>query len=201
LLTIFGPDTGDEMRATFDDTPPLAERFRAGDESALTEMYRRYSGPMFATAMHLLGNRELAADAVQQAFIQAWRAAHRFDLSRELRPWLYAITRRAATDVYRRNRRATTELPLDDSWAAEAATDGPALDQVWQVWQVREALDRLAPDERLVLRLAYYQGMTQSEIAAALHIPLGTVKSRTARAQRRLSEMLSHLRGEPEQVA
>lgn len=174
----------------------LGERFRCGDEDALREMYRQYSGPMFATALALLGDRTLAADAVQQAFVQAWKAASRFDPERELQPWLYAITRRTAVDVYRRNRRTAGQVTLDESWAAEAelATEGPSLDATWRVWQVRSALERLHPDERRVLQLAYFGGYTQSEISDVLGLPLGTVKSRTSRAQRRLAEMLEHLR-------
>ncbi len=173
----------------------LERRFRAGDESALTEMYQRFSGPMFAAAYSMLGNRDLAADAVQQAFVQAWRAAGSFDDRRELQPWLYAITRRVAVDVHRQRRRTLSDMSLDESWlGSEASVDGPSLDATWRVWQVRSALEQLPPDERQMLQLAYFQGMTQSEIAAALGIALGTVKSRTSRAQRRLSALLSHLK-------
>ncbi|MFG1661449.1 RNA polymerase sigma factor [Micromonospora chersina] len=190
------PDTEYEAQTALEDSSALGRRFRDGDEAALAEVYRSYSGAMFAAAFTLLGNRELAADAVQQAFVQAWRAASRFDPSRELRPWLYAITRRAAVDVHRRNRRGSLDVPLDESWSAEAdtATDGPSMDTLWLVWQVREALDRLPPDERLVVQLAYHQGMTQSEVAEALDIPLGTVKSRTSRAHRKLARLLAYVR-------
>jgi RNA polymerase sigma-70 factor (ECF subfamily) len=174
----------------------LEEQFRAGDEAALPQVYRRYAGAMYATAYNLLGNRDLAADAVQQAFIQAWRAASSFDPARGLQPWLYSITRRAAIDTYRRQRREAQNVSYDESWSADAETavDGPSLDSAWQVWQVRQALDRLHSDERRVLQLAYYEGLTQSEIAESLGIAIGTVKSRTARAQRRLAQLLEHLR-------
>lgn len=184
--------------------PPatLGERFRRGDETALAEMYREYAGPMFATALSLLGDRELAADAVQQAFVQAWRAADRFDPDRALPPWLYAITRRTAVDVYRRNRRSAAHVPLDETWASspELAVEGPSLDATWRVWEVRRALDRLTPEERKVLELAYFDGYTQTETATALGVPLGTVKSRTARAQRRLADLLGHLRDVEEEA-
>ncbi|MET7550859.1 sigma-70 family RNA polymerase sigma factor [Streptomyces sp. NPDC005500] len=183
------------MSTTF-DTPTLEERFSRGDETALPEMYRRFSGPMFVTALSLLGNREHAAEAVQQAFVQAWRAAASFDPKRELQPWLYAITRRTAVDTYRRERRNAMHVSLDESWAGEGelAAEGPSMETAWRVWQVREALDQLHPDERQVLHLAYFEGFTQSEIAKTLGIALGTVKSRTARAQRRLAQLLAHVR-------
>ncbi|GAB3933999.1 sigma-70 family RNA polymerase sigma factor [Kribbella albertanoniae] len=173
----------------------LGERFHRGDQTALTDMYRLYAGPMFATAFSMLGDREYAADAVQRAFVQAWQGAAKFDPSRELKPWLYAITRRAAIDVYRREHRSAKNLSLDVSWEAEALqADNPSLEDAWQAWQVREALEKLHPDERRVLQLAYFDGYSQSEIAKVLDVALGTVKSRTARAQRRLKELLDHLR-------
>jgi RNA polymerase sigma-70 factor (ECF subfamily) len=171
----------------------LEQRFRVGDGSALPEVYERYSRPMFATALNLLGNREHAADAVQRAFVQAWRSADRFDPDRELKPWLYAITRRAAVDIYRRERRTQEQLTFDDS-VEVAVAEPPSIVTVWQAGQVRSALARLRPEDRQVLRLAYYDGLTQPEIADLLRVPLGTVKSRTSRAQRRLAKLLAHLR-------
>lgn len=189
--------------STTPDATTLGIRFRRGDQTALSEMYQLYSGPMFATAYSLLGDRELAADAVQRAFVQAWQAAARFDSSRELKPWLYAITRRAAVDVYRRERRTANQISLDNSWDLETSlqTDDPSLDETWQAWQLREALEQLHPDERRVLQLAYFDGYSQSEIAKELDVALGTVKSRTARAQRRVAQLLSHLRDKPQQSA
>ncbi|SEG78026.1 RNA polymerase sigma-70 factor, ECF subfamily [Thermomonospora echinospora] len=150
---------------------------------------------MFTTALALLGDRELAAEAVQQAFVQAWRGAGAFDPGRELKPWLYAIVRRAAIDVHRREHRAASHVPLDEAWEEDTRACGAdPLEDVWYAWQVRKALAALHPDERLVVELAYFQGYSQSEISAALRIALGTVKSRTARAQRRLAGLLSHLR-------
>ncbi|MET7550849.1 sigma-70 family RNA polymerase sigma factor [Streptomyces sp. NPDC005500] len=174
-------------------TKTLPERFQQGEETALVEMYAEYSGPMFAAAFSRLGDRDLAAEAVQLAFFQAWRAAADFDPSRALQPWLYAITRRTAVDVYRSKRRVTDELPLDAVPDRRASVEDLPMEHVWLVWEVRRAVDALRPDERDVLRLAYYEGMTQTEISRALDVPLGTVKSRTARALRQITQLLSHL--------
>jgi RNA polymerase sigma-70 factor (ECF subfamily) len=171
----------------------LGERFRVGDGAAIHELYERYSGPMYATALRLLGNREHAADAVQRAFVRAWRSAGRFDPSREIKPWLYAINRRAAVDIYRQERRTQHQLAFDDAFEA-GSTDAPNIVTAWQAWQVQKALQQLEPGERQMLRLAYYDGLTQSEIAERLGVPLGTVKSRTWRAQRRMAGLLAHLR-------
>ncbi|MFF5176288.1 RNA polymerase sigma factor [Micromonospora sp. NPDC000089] len=182
----------------------LEERFQAGDERALVEIYRRHSAAMFATALKLLGNREYAAEAVQLAFVQAWRGASRFDHRRGIQPWLYAITRRTAIDVYRRERRSAYQIGLLESWDADtiATSHAPSIEDSWRTWQVRAALDQLRPAEREVLYLAYFEQMTQSEIAAVLDVPVGTVKSRTARSQQRLARLLAHLQDDaPQPVA
>jgi RNA polymerase sigma-70 factor (ECF subfamily) len=171
-----------------DDTE-LNRRFRHGDESAVREIYDRYGGAMFAVAMSMLGDRELAAECVQQAFVKAWRAAQTFDPDRELRPWLATITRRTAIDVHRREARLRSEAheEVDD------VVMPLAFERTWETFEVRAALDQLPPDEREVVRLAHFEGMTHSEIADVLHVPVGTVKSRSHRAHRRLAELLAHL--------
>ncbi|MFE4922297.1 RNA polymerase sigma factor [Streptomyces sp. NPDC056661] len=181
------------MLKTAETIKTLPERFQQGEETALAEMYAKYSGPMFTTAFSRLGDRELAAEAVQLAFFHAWQAAASFDTTRALRPWLYTITRRAAVDVYRANRRASEVLPLHTVPDRQVSVDDLSMDEIWLAWEVRRALDKLGPYERDVLRLAYYEGMSQSEISRALDVPLGTVKSRTARALRQIEERLSHL--------
>ncbi|MGX7826439.1 RNA polymerase sigma factor [Actinokineospora sp. 24-640] len=174
----------------------LAERFSRGEEYALVEVYRRFHRPMLSAAYGVLGDRELAAEAVQQAFVQAWRASASFDPSLRLSPWLYAIVRRAAIDVYRRGRRFAGEVPLDLLADGVVVVDAPCLDQAWTVVQVHRAIAQMPPDEAQVVRLAYFHGLTHTEISAQLRIPLGTVKSRSARAHRRLAKLLAHL-GEP----
>ena len=88
-----------------DDEVALGERFRAGDEDAMREVYERYGSAMHTIARSMLRDREQASDAVQQALLQAWRSSDRFDPSRRLGPWLNQITRRACIDAYRRDRR------------------------------------------------------------------------------------------------
>ena len=83
----------------------LAARFRAGDPEAVRAVFRRYSGPMLTVARSSLADRDLAEEAVQQAFVQAWNASSTYDPERPLSTWLYAITRRVCIDLYRRERR------------------------------------------------------------------------------------------------
>lgn len=177
--------------------PEVLRRFAAGEDAAFTEVYRRFSGPMFAVALGTLGRRDLAADAVQQAFLQAWRAAASYAPEQEIAPWLCTITRRAAIDVWRRERRHV--LVETDDHVVDEVVPGPSLEAAWEAWQVRQALDELPAAERDVVHLAYVEDLTQGETADRLGVPLGTVKSRSHRAHHRLSGLLSHLL--PEQAS
>jgi RNA polymerase sigma-70 factor (ECF subfamily) len=172
------------------DDAALNDRFRAGDDDALRLVYDRYSRAMYAIALSVLRDRDLAADCVQQSFVKAWRASQTFDPERELKPWLATITRRVAIDIYRRQASARRAEPRDD---VDAVVIPLAFEQTWEAFEVRAALDQLPDDEREVVRLAHYGGMTHSEIAAKLGLPLGTVKSRSSRAHRRLAGLLAHL--------
>lgn len=142
---------------------------------------------MFTVALSILGDPGLAADATQQTFLKAWRAASTYDAGRDFAPWIYAIARRTSIDIYRKERPV---MPLAD---IDKVDHGPDLEGVWESFEVRLALDRLTDDEREVVRLSHFEGLTHSQIADRLGIPLGTVKSRSHRAHRRLVELLSHL--------
>lgn len=165
----------------------LLERFRDGDESAVKTVYEQFRGPVFAIGMSVLHDHGLAADATQQTFVKAWQAATTYDPSRELAPWIYAIARRTAIDIYRKQSRSIASEDVD------TPTLPPALDTIWEVFEVRSALDRLPDDERRVIRLSHFDGLTHSEIAEHMGIPIGTVKSRSHRAHQRLLELLRHL--------
>jgi RNA polymerase sigma factor (sigma-70 family) len=168
----------------------LEERFAAGDESVLSEVLDQYAGPTMAVAANLLGDRRLAEEAAQQAFVQAWRAASSFDPSRPLGPWLRSIVRRTAVDIWRRERRHQTRN-IDEVAPLDLPTvDPPSLDDVDDVWRLRQAIDALPPASREVVQLAHLEQLTQPEIAERLGIPLGTVKSRTHSAYRQLAAAL-----------
>jgi RNA polymerase sigma-70 factor, ECF subfamily len=170
---------------------PLEVRFARRDERALADAFDEHAGPMLAVASRLLGDRRVAEEAVQQAFIQAWRAAGQFDPERPLGPWLYTIVRNAAMDAWRRERRHDTRS-LDDVAARDLPSFAPpALDDAYDVWRVRRALDALPPGEREVVRLAHLEQLTHPEIAARMGVPVGTVKSRSHSAYRKLRAALS----------
>ena len=165
------------------------------EPTAVRAFYRQYGRRVYVVAHRVLGRHDLVEEAVQQTFVRAWQAADRFDIARDPAPWLATIARRAAIDIYRRERRRPTS-PL----AAIAADDRalvslpPELDTVDAVWQVRRAIDTLPSEEATIVRLQHLDGMTQTQISETLGVPLGTVKSRSHRAHRQLLARLGHLR-------
>lgn len=165
----------------------VLERFRGGDEAAVKAVYERFRGPVFAISMSILHDHGLAADATQQTFIKAWQAATTYDADRELGPWIYAIARRTAIDIYRKSSRSVASDEVD------IASLPPSLDTIWEVFEVRSAVDRLPDEERQVIKLSHFDGLTHVEIAEHMGIPVGTVKSRSHRAHQRLLELLRHV--------
>ena len=166
----------------------LITRTADGDRGAFDVLYRRYSRPVFGLALRRLGDRGRAADAVQETFASIWRAARSYRPERGPgAPWLYAVARNAITD----RGRARVEPPIEvpDSPSSEA---GPAerAESAWTAWRVHRALEELNDNERKVIELAYWSGLSQSEIAEFLDIPLGTVKTRTRAALGRLAVLL-----------
>ena len=172
----------------------LAAEFAAGSADAVRDVYQTYGRLVYSVAFKVLGDASLAEDATQQTFLQAWRAAPSYDPTRALGPWLATIAHRAAIDVYRSTRRHETHSGLA---AAEAtlASPPPSLDELYEAWEVRRAVDSLPAEDREVVRLQHFADMSHAEISERLQVPLGTVKSRSFRAHRRLVNLLAHLRG------
>ena len=166
----------------------LIQRAATGDRSAFEDLYRRYARPVFGLALRRLGDRGRAEDAVQETFASIWRSAGSYHPDRGPgAPWLYAVARNAIVD----RARARTDVPAEIP--EEAAREPGPLDraeQSWVAWRVHRALEELPEREREVISLAYWSGLSQSEVAEFLGIPLGTVKTRTRAALTRLAEIL-----------
>lgn len=176
-------------RSTMDEAVNL--RFVAGDPQAMRHICATHGRALYGVAYRVLGDSALAEEAVQQGLLQAWKAAATFDATRNIAPWLVTITKRAAIDLYRRERRHRAE-ELGDY---DAPTPAESIEDVWEVYRVRMAVEQLTPAERQVLMLTHFSGMTHEAAAEHLQIPVGTVKSRSYRAYRKLSELLSDLEG------
>jgi RNA polymerase sigma-70 factor (ECF subfamily) len=168
----------------------LIERFRAGDPDAVRAIYREHSGAVHTVARSIVRDRELAADVVQQTFVKAWRAARTFEGNRELAPWLYSIARHTAIDMVRSESKPTRGGHAPET---EVGVQPETFERTWERFEVRRAVDALPEGERQVVRLSHLEGHTHEAIAELLQIPLGTVKSRSGRAHKRLAAALAHL--------
>jgi RNA polymerase sigma-70 factor (ECF subfamily) len=166
----------------------LIERVGGGDRDAFEELYRRYTRPVLGLALRRLGDRGRAEDALQDAFTAIWRSASSYDPARGPGgAWLYTVARNAIVDGARKR----PEPPMDapDGPSPEGGPDERA-EASWLAWRVHSAIELLPDHERSVIELAYWGGLSQSEISAFLDVPLGTVKTRTRSALARLADLL-----------
>ena len=165
----------------------LVARIARGDRGAFETLYKRYIRSVYALALRRLRDPQMAEDAVQEVFAAVWRSAGTFKPERgAAAPWLFSIARNATVDRFR-SRLALAEAP-------DSPDLGPGPEQraenEWLAWRVHRALEELPASEREVIALAYWGERSQSEIAAELGIPLGTVKTRTRSGLARLSRLL-----------
>jgi RNA polymerase sigma factor (sigma-70 family) len=161
------------------------------DETALAELYDRFGRVAYGLARRILRDDSLAEDAVQEAFLAAWRSAPRFVPERaKASTWLLTLVHRRAVDLVRREERRRAESLAEDVESAGGATD----EAVWLRFErerVQDALKRLPDQQREALELAYYGGFTQSELADRLGQPVGTIKSRMFTGLSRLRDLLA----------
>jgi RNA polymerase sigma-70 factor (ECF subfamily) len=166
----------------------LIELVGAGDRDAFEELYRRYTRPVLALALRRLGDRGRAEDALQEAFAAIWRSASSYNPARgQGGAWLYTVARNAIVDGARKRPEPPMEVPEKPS--PEGGPDERA-EASWLTWRVHSAIELLPDHERPVIELAYWGGLSQSEISAFLDVPLGTVKTRTRSALARLADLL-----------
>ncbi|MEU6990794.1 RNA polymerase sigma factor SigM [Streptomyces sp. NPDC046465] len=178
----------------------LLARHVAGDKDAFGELVRRHRDRLWAVALRTLGDREEAADAVQDALVSAYRAAHTFRGQSAVTTWLHRITVNACLDRARKaaSRKAT---PIDDTERLEQLLEpeesaAAPVERGDLHRELMEALGTLPHDQRAALVLVDMQGYPVAEAASVLDVPTGTVKSRCARGRARLLPLLTHLRTE-----
>ena len=204
------PSSGDSSIARTD--AELVQALVEGDEGALAELYDRHAGALYRAALLRVGDRQLAEEILQDTYLALWNRAELFDpAAGSLRGWLSAIARNRAIDRLRAHGRrpppiplsavvpdghrgaaGDEDLPVGQLIDGDPSADDPAgmVDAAWLRAEVERALSDMPANERDVIRLAYYEELSQSEIAARLDWPLGTVKTRTRRALGRLRETL-----------
>ena len=166
---------GADLKAASPDTA-LVSAIRAGDQNAMAALYDRYSPVVYSVALRVLGDTGAAEDVQQDVFMQLWRNPGAFDASRgNLGAWLAVITRNRAIDTLRKRR------PQDDiedvvlSVVPDLAADA---DRSRIAAKIRELLGAMPPAQRSALEMAYYEGLTHTEIASKTGEPLGTIKTR-----------------------
>ncbi|MGH8860953.1 MAG: RNA polymerase sigma factor [Jatrophihabitantaceae bacterium] len=176
------------MDAASDD---VGIRLNQGQPEALEESYRAL-GPLVSSYLSRFVPQPDIEDVLQRVFYEVWRAHARYDPRLPLRAWVLGIARKRAIDHLRKRRDVVVPI---DSMREITGDDGREVAERF-VWadEIRTALDQLPEPQQQVIELAYFDGYTQTEIAVALDIPLGTVKTRTSRGLHRLAALLENTR-------
>jgi RNA polymerase sigma-70 factor (ECF subfamily) len=161
-------DAADDMR--------LVARVRAGDQQALSELYDRYSRLVYSVAMRILQDTGAAEDLLQDVFLQLWRKPDAFDSSRgSLAAWLAVIARHRSIDRLRQRR---PETDIEDCVIASSTDLGNETERSLVIEKVRVVMNEMGPDQRTAMEMAFFQGLTHTEIAEKTGEPLGTIKTR-----------------------
>ena len=191
LLTTSPPPAASRDLAHLSDEA-LLSLVASSDDHALAELYDRFGRVAYGLALRILRDEALAQDAVQEAFLAVWRSSDRFLAERaKASTWILTLVHRRSVDLVRREDRRRGE-PLES--AGEPAAQETVEDEATLGFErrvVQEALSRLRPEQREALELGYYGGLTQSELAERLGLPLGTIKSRMFTGLSRLRELLA----------
>lgn len=174
-----------------DDTELLRRHATGGDRDAFGELFRRHRDRLWAVALRTLSDPEEAADALQDAMVNAYRAAHRFRGDSAVTTWLHRIVVNACLDRIRR-RQARPAVPMSDQLPEPAMPGADPADRAGLL-AVREALERLPFDQRAVVVYIDMLGYPVADVAAILQIPAGTVKSRASRARSQLATLLGEI--------
>ena len=171
----------------------LEARLAAGADGVIDDVYATH-GPAVLGYLRRFVPHDDAEDVLQQVFYEVWRHQRRYDPSRSLAAWVFAIARNRAIDHLRRQR--GTSVPLEGVRGLVGEDGRDVAERYVRGSEVHSALSRLPKEQRKVLTLAYFGGYSQSEIAARLELPLGTVKASTFRGLRRLARSLAPERGQ-----
>ncbi len=177
------------------DDSNLMRRVAQADVHAFETVYDRYHVPAFSLAMRVTGTTAGAEEATQDAFLSLWRSARRYESARgNLLNWLLALVHNRSIDLIRRRARQSLDVEIDVVLAERLESGERTDDQVLldaESRHMRELVGDLPDTQRQTIELAYFKGLSQSEIAAKLDLPLGTVKSRQRLALARLHKALT----------
>jgi len=168
---VAGTQTGDNRTDA-----ALVARLRGGDQSAMADLYDLYSSVVYGVALRVLGDTTAAEDVLQEIFLQLWRRPQAFNAERgRLAPWLAVIARNRAIDVLRKR---PPEADIDEMPLSTGIDLEDVAAQRLAIERVRSAIGQLPPEQRKALEMAFFEGLTHTEIASKTGEPLGTVKTR-----------------------
>jgi RNA polymerase sigma-70 factor (ECF subfamily) len=190
FLAVFSPKGNDQVSP--DAT--LMQQLLRRDVSAFEQLYERHSRIVYSLVLRILRQGTTAEEVVQDVFLQLWRNSARYDLSRPFVPWLLTLARNRALDHLRlkseRQRRREEQTEEFPQIATAAPEYEKSLDEKRRAERVRSLMSSLPAAQKKAIELAYFEGLSHSEIAASLHEPLGTVKSWIRNGLLRLKEGL-----------
>jgi RNA polymerase sigma-70 factor (ECF subfamily) len=180
------------------DDEKLIARVADGDASAFSALYDRFSGPLYSLAIKILGNEAEAQDVLQEVFLSVWNKAETFRAERgSVFSWIVTLLRNRAIDRIRaRQRRAEfleANAPELEPTGSSSGSSADACEISERAREVRAAIAELSDEQSRVVRLAFFEGLTQTEIAEKLREPLGTIKARAHRGMARLRALLRSL--------
>lgn len=184
------PETPNWPLAMVEPDLELTQRIAGRDEAALRELYAAYGQRLYAYALRLTGEPALADDVVQDTLVVVWRTAGRYQGRGRLIAWLLGIVHHTASKTWRR-RSIFLSAEIEETLPALSASPEEQAQADERARLVRQGLQSLSPEQRAVLELVFYQGLSLAEVAQVCRCPLGTVKSRLSYARQRLRGILS----------
>lgn len=163
------------------------------DRDAFDELYNRFSQVVYNLSFRVVNNRSDAEEVVQEVFVQIWRTAHKYDDSRgAVSTWIMNITRSRAIDKIRKGKKSKNNISIDDTFMQFVSEKGFTVEDAREKREIiQNALSQIPNDQKDVIETVYYGGLTHTEAASELGIPVGTVKTRLRLGILKLRELLS----------
>lgn len=169
----------------------LVQRLQQQDEAAMAILYDKYSAALYGVILRIVKTEEIAEDVMQESFVKIWYSFHQYDTSKgKLFTWLINVARNSAIDKIRSKqyRVGSRTKPMEDSPVNHLQS---AYETRPEHIGVKEMVEKLNPDQKIIIDMMYFEGYSQSEVAEELDIPLGTVKTRARAAMKLLTKLLS----------
>lgn len=177
--------------STFATDADLLRNIHAGEQTALSELYQRYGNYMYGLSLRIIGEENAAEDAVQDTLLKIWNAAGQWEPTHDAVHWLMKIARNTAIDHLRRKRTAPVQTAYEEEIGQDTSDESASPDRQQDQHAIRESLRNLPTEQRTVIELAFFEGLTHNLIAERLRLPLGTIKTRLRLGLQKLKVLLT----------